>query len=253
VIWLVDWWAGVKVNFLKVLNFVIISSSVHLFICKVCNFDLYRPVRAVHTGPPGYRYADRSLPDGFVKNRPSTVDFGRRRPIKEEIDHRQSIEEEKGKKKRKRKKKKEGKKEYLARLSSPPASRLRAVVACSRSFSRARRRSVSPRGETDRGDVQLFADSKTYALMEHALVVVIVDYFVIYFDKLVLLSQRSGCLGSTLAVMKKSSKFLPVSIQVIGWSMWFTEYLFLERSWAKDESTLKVIFTCILLYSAETS
>ncbi|RZR82407.1 hypothetical protein BHM03_00008815, partial [Ensete ventricosum] len=27
--------------------------------CKVCNFDLYRPVRAVHTGPPGYRYADR--------------------------------------------------------------------------------------------------------------------------------------------------------------------------------------------------
>ncbi|KAG4915953.1 hypothetical protein JHK87_053510 [Glycine soja] len=48
-------------------------------------------------------------------------------------------------------------------------------------------------------------------------------------------AQRSGCLGSTLAVMKKSSKFLPV----IGWSMWFSEYLFLERSWAKDESTLK--------------
>ncbi|KAI7733828.1 hypothetical protein M8C21_011699, partial [Ambrosia artemisiifolia] len=44
-----------------------------------------------------------------------------------------------------------------------------------------------------------------------------------------------GCLGSTLAVMKKSSKFLPV----IGWSMWFSEYLFLERSWAKDETTLK--------------
>ncbi|XP_021893331.1 1-acyl-sn-glycerol-3-phosphate acyltransferase 2-like [Carica papaya] len=49
------------------------------------------------------------------------------------------------------------------------------------------------------------------------------------------LAQRSGCLGSALAVMKKSSKFLPV----IGWSMWFSEYLFLERSWAKDESTLK--------------
>ncbi|KAL0346258.1 UNVERIFIED_CONTAM: 1-acyl-sn-glycerol-3-phosphate acyltransferase 2 [Sesamum radiatum] len=48
-------------------------------------------------------------------------------------------------------------------------------------------------------------------------------------------SIRSGCLGSTLAVMKKSSKFLPV----IGWSMWFSEYLFLERSWAKDENTLK--------------
>ncbi|RWW50402.1 hypothetical protein BHE74_00043333, partial [Ensete ventricosum] len=47
-----------------------------------------------------------------------------------------SIEEEKGKKKRKRKKK-EGKKEYLARLPSPPAGHLRAVAA---------------RGEKDRGD-----------------------------------------------------------------------------------------------------
>ncbi|KAL5538749.1 hypothetical protein UlMin_044423 [Ulmus minor] len=26
---------------------------------------------------------------------------------------------------------------------------------------------------------------------------------------------------------------------VLGWSMWFSEYLFLERSWAKDENTLK--------------
>lgn len=30
--------------------------------------------------------------------------------------------------------------------------------------------------------------------------------------------------------------------QVIGWSMWFSEYLFLERSWAKDEGTIKVWF-----------
>lgn len=29
-------------------------------------------------------------------------------------------------------------------------------------------------------------------------------------------------------------------VQVIGWSMWFSEYLFLERIWAKDESILKV-------------
>ncbi|GJY55577.1 1-acyl-sn-glycerol-3-phosphate acyltransferase 2-like protein [Tanacetum coccineum] len=51
-----------------------------------------------------------------------------------------------------------------------------------------------------------------------------------------LIGWRSGRLGSALAIMKKSSKFLPV----IGWSMWFSEYLFLERSWAKDESTIKV-------------
>ncbi|GMH12738.1 hypothetical protein Nepgr_014579 [Nepenthes gracilis] len=50
------------------------------------------------------------------------------------------------------------------------------------------------------------------------------------------LSQRSGCLGSTVAMMKKVLKYLPV----IGWSMWFSEYVFPERSWAKDESTLKL-------------
>ncbi|RWW22354.1 hypothetical protein GW17_00013457 [Ensete ventricosum] len=103
---------------------------------------------------PSYRHADRLLPGGSVKDQPSAVDFGRRR----------SIEEEKWKKKRKRKKKrKEGKQEYLARLPSLPAGRLRVVVARGsparrrrprvargRFFSRARSRSVSPRGETDR-------------------------------------------------------------------------------------------------------
>ncbi|XP_043692583.1 1-acyl-sn-glycerol-3-phosphate acyltransferase 2-like [Telopea speciosissima] len=84
--------------------------------------------------------------------------------------------------------------------------------------------------------VQVFTDSETLRFMgkEHALVVSNhrsdIDWLVGW-----VLAQRSGCLGSCLAVMKKSSKFLPV----IGWSMWFSEYLFLERSWAKDESTLK--------------
>lgn len=84
--------------------------------------------------------------------------------------------------------------------------------------------------------IKLFVDRETYRLMgkEHALVVSNhksdIDWLVGW-----VLAQRSGCLGSTLAVMKKSSKFLPV----IGWSMWFSEYLFLERNWAKDESTLK--------------
>ncbi|KAE8725808.1 1-acyl-sn-glycerol-3-phosphate acyltransferase 2 [Hibiscus syriacus] len=84
--------------------------------------------------------------------------------------------------------------------------------------------------------IKVFADSESFNLMgkEHALVICNhrsdIDWLVGW-----VLAQRSGCLGSTLAVMKKSSKFLPV----IGWSMWFSEYLFLERSWAKDESTLK--------------
>ncbi|RZS28790.1 hypothetical protein BHM03_00062435, partial [Ensete ventricosum] len=49
--------------------------SIHCMIkIKVCNFGLYRPIRAVHIGPPGYRYADRPLPGGSVKNRPLAVD-----------------------------------------------------------------------------------------------------------------------------------------------------------------------------------
>ncbi|KAF5737705.1 hypothetical protein HS088_TW13G00594 [Tripterygium wilfordii] len=78
------------------------------------------------------------------------------------------------------------------------------------------------------------AQSVNFAGKEHALVVSNhrsdIDWLVGW-----VLAQRSGCLGSALAVMKKSSKVLPV----IGWSMWFSEYLFLERSWAKDENTLK--------------
>ncbi|KAJ4979442.1 hypothetical protein NE237_010222 [Protea cynaroides] len=84
--------------------------------------------------------------------------------------------------------------------------------------------------------VQVFTDAETFRLMgkEHALFLSNhrsdIDWLVGW-----VLAQRSGCLGSTLAVMKKSSKFLPV----LGWSMWFSEYLFLERNWAKDESILK--------------
>nr|KJB16433.1 hypothetical protein B456_002G230000 [Gossypium raimondii] len=84
--------------------------------------------------------------------------------------------------------------------------------------------------------INVFADNESFSLMgnEHALLLPNhrsdIDWLVGW-----VLAQRSGCLGSSIAVMKKSSKFLPV----IGWSMWFSEYLFLERSWAKDENTIK--------------
>lgn len=47
----------------------------------------------------------------------------------------------------------------------------------------------------------------------------------------------TGFLVSLILIMKSDALYM----QVIGWSMWFSEYLFLERSWAKDESTIKVM------------
>ncbi|KAM1256129.1 hypothetical protein COP1_030396 [Malus domestica] len=84
--------------------------------------------------------------------------------------------------------------------------------------------------------VELYVDSKTFQLMgkEHALVISNhrsdIDWLVGW-----LVAQRSGCLGSALAIIKKEIMFLPV----IGWSMWFSEYVFLQRRWTKDEGTLK--------------
>ncbi|RZS28425.1 hypothetical protein BHM03_00062006 [Ensete ventricosum] len=82
------------------------------------------------------------------------------------------LRKKKGRRRGKEKKEEEGNKEYLAsavlaRLPSPPAGRLRVVaargsparrhrpqVARGRFFSRAKRQSISPREETDRGDIK---------------------------------------------------------------------------------------------------
>lgn len=84
--------------------------------------------------------------------------------------------------------------------------------------------------------VDLFVDQGTYEILgkEHALLICNhrsdIDWLVGW-----VLAQRAGCLGSALALIKKAALFLPV----IGWSMFFSGYIFLERSWAKDEGTLK--------------
>ncbi|CAI9106430.1 OLC1v1005583C1 [Oldenlandia corymbosa var. corymbosa] len=84
--------------------------------------------------------------------------------------------------------------------------------------------------------VELYTDQETLNLLgkEHALLICNhrsdIDWLVGW-----VLAQRFGCLGSTLALMKKSAVYLPV----LGWSMWFNGYVFLERSWKKDEDTLK--------------
>ncbi|KAL1813568.1 hypothetical protein ACET3Z_023633 [Daucus carota] len=84
--------------------------------------------------------------------------------------------------------------------------------------------------------VELYTDADTFHLMgkEHSLIVCNhksdVDWLIGW-----ILAQRSGCLGSSVPVTKKSAKFLPV----VGWSIWFSGAIFLERSWLKDEKTLK--------------
>ncbi|KAL9252046.1 1-acyl-sn-glycerol-3-phosphate acyltransferase 2-like protein [Drosera capensis] len=84
--------------------------------------------------------------------------------------------------------------------------------------------------------VQVFADPETARMMgkEHALCVSNhrsdIDWLVGW-----VAGDRSGCLGSTLGIIKKSSRYLPA----LGWSMWFSEFVFVERSWDKDENTLK--------------
>lgn len=84
--------------------------------------------------------------------------------------------------------------------------------------------------------VELYMDSQTFEMMgkEHALLICNhrsdIDWLVGW-----VIAQRAGCLGSALAIMKKEAKFLPV----VGWSMWFSDYVFVDRCWAKDENTLK--------------
>ncbi|KAL5082558.1 hypothetical protein RYX36_010979 [Vicia faba] len=87
--------------------------------------------------------------------------------------------------------------------------------------------------------VELYADSETFQLLgkENALLICNhrsdIDWLIGW-----VLAQRAGCLGSTVAVMKKEIKYFPI----IGWSMWFAEFLFLERNWVKDEEALKLRF-----------
>ncbi|KAL6505370.1 1-acyl-sn-glycerol-3-phosphate acyltransferase 2 [Orobanche gracilis] len=84
--------------------------------------------------------------------------------------------------------------------------------------------------------VELFADQETFEMLgkERALLICNhrsdIDWLVGW-----VLAQRAGCLGSSLALIKKASIYLPV----IGWSMWFSGFIFLERNWAKDEDTMK--------------
>ncbi|XP_050893662.1 1-acyl-sn-glycerol-3-phosphate acyltransferase 3 [Lathyrus oleraceus] len=88
-------------------------------------------------------------------------------------------------------------------------------------------------------EIELYADSETFNLLgkENALLICNhrsdIDWLIGW-----VLAERMGCLGSIVAIMKNEIKYLPV----LGWSMWFADFLFLARNWAKDEKSLKTGF-----------
>eukprot|EP01134_Creolimax_fragrantissima_P005157 CFRG5157T1 len=49
-----------------------------------------------------------------------------------------------------------------------------------------------------------------------------------------MVAERFGMLGGTKALMKESAKYVPV----LGWSWWFSEFIWLKRSWGADQQTM---------------
>lgn len=82
----------------------------------------------------------------------------------------------------------------------------------------------------------IYTDEKTWAKMgsEHAILLLNhsyeVDWVFSWF-----LCEQSKALGATKALVKKSFKVVPI----IGWTAFFSENAFLERSWEKDKSIIE--------------
>ncbi|RZR81956.1 hypothetical protein BHM03_00008276 [Ensete ventricosum] len=107
---------------------------------EVFHTNLYCSYQAVRTGPPSYQYTEPLAIGRYHQNRPSAVDFGRRR----------SIEGEKGNKK----KEEEEEKKCLGPSSPAHRHRLRAVLACTPSSPAGRPRAIFlPHREKDQGDI----------------------------------------------------------------------------------------------------
>ncbi|RWW53468.1 hypothetical protein BHE74_00040049 [Ensete ventricosum] len=103
-------------------------TSVHI---KECNFDLYRPVWAIRTGPPGYRYADR--PIRAIRTGPLGYSTARYRAISPKSTVGGRLREKKKEEEEKKKERRRGEEErstsfphtVLARMPSLPARRHR--------------------------------------------------------------------------------------------------------------------------------
>ncbi|RWW30916.1 hypothetical protein GW17_00004491, partial [Ensete ventricosum] len=107
---------------------------------KVCNFDLYCPVRTIRTSPLGYRYTDRPLPGGTAK-------IDRRGRLREKLTINGRLREQKERRRVKEDRRRRGEEE---RSTSFPS----AVLAYAPSLS-SRRAIFLPCEETERIPVSM--------------------------------------------------------------------------------------------------
>eukprot|EP00127_Corallochytrium_limacisporum_P000618 Clim_evm17s22 gene=Clim_evmTU17s22 len=59
-----------------------------------------------------------------------------------------------------------------------------------------------------------------------------------------IVGERRGMLTTTKALIKKQALYLPL----VGWSMWFLEWGFLDRNWDKDKETMDRTFRILKEY-----
>jgi len=56
--------------------------------------------------------------------------------------------------------------------------------------------------------------------------------------------EKLKCLGSSRAFAKKELKYVPI----VGWTFFFGEYIFLERSWEKDAKNIGPALDKLMAY-----
>ncbi|VVC31726.1 Acyltransferase, C-terminal domain,Phospholipid/glycerol acyltransferase [Cinara cedri] len=88
-------------------------------------------------------------------------------------------------------------------------------------------------------DVQFYfyadkADFNEYFGKEHAIFILNHKYEIDWLSAWVI-NERIGTLGNCKAFSKNSLKYMPI----VGWCWWFSEFLFLQRDWAKDKYTIE--------------
>ncbi|XP_050537687.1 1-acyl-sn-glycerol-3-phosphate acyltransferase delta-like [Daktulosphaira vitifoliae] len=87
-------------------------------------------------------------------------------------------------------------------------------------------------------DIYFYVDKKDYDKYygKENGIIVLNHFYEIDWLTMWCISDRVGIMGNCKAFAKKSLMYIPI----IGWSWWFSEYLFLSRDLVKDKQTIEV-------------